>query len=181
MKRFLAISIALASLGANAQSMDFKGSKFGDTTAQFQELQRGFICADGSDPCRMLVWSTPDGREDATMTYAGETAKGFYAKFDEDKLVSVEVRIRPESFDRVLAGLTGKFGKPKLQRSVVQNRMGAKFEQVTASWSRKDGLILASKYTDEVTSGVIHLVSPGLARQALANEAAANRKAKSDL
>ena len=181
MKLFLVNVIALASLGANAQGVDFKGSKFGDTTAQFQELQRGFVCADGGDPCRMLAWSTPEGREDATMTYAGETAKGFYAKFDEDKLVSVEVRIRPESFDRVLVGLTGKFGKPKLHRSVVQNRMGVKFDQVSASWSRKDGLILARRYAEDVSSGVIHLVSPGLAKQIQTNEAAANNKAKSDL
>ena len=56
--------------------------------------------------------------------------------------------LSPESFDIVASLLIGKFGHPtETERSQVQNRMGARYEQIQHWWRGKDEVNVAySKY-----------------------------------
>ena len=49
-------------------------------------------------------------------------------------------------FETALDALTLKFGAPKLERSVIQNRMGASFDQVEATWTDGDERMVLSKH-----------------------------------
>lgn len=51
------------------------------------------------------------------------------------KLFEIEVISNRNAFSDVVAGLSGKWGRPKLENDTVQNGMGATFPQVTAIWA----------------------------------------------
>ncbi|QPF72255.1 hypothetical protein G8A07_04470 [Roseateles sp. DAIF2] len=169
-------------LPSTAQDLEFKGSKFGDSTAAFQGLQRGYVCMDGRDPCELLVWFIPDGREDATMTYAGEPARGFSARFMNDRLAHVLVHIKPSSYERVVVGLSSKYGKPtRVDRSVVKNRMGTSFQQASSTWVRKDGTIHVLRYGSGLDEGLVSIGSVEWNKDLARREAEAKAKSKIDL
>ena len=65
--------------------------------------------------------------------------------------------LRPESFTYVAPQLINKFGKPtKIEQGVIQNRMGASFEQVEYTWIDKNGnMVYYSKYAGSTNSSYL--------------------------
>ncbi len=61
----------------------------------------------------------------------------------------IDLTLSPDAFDEVAPELIRKFGKPtSTSRSVVQNRLGAKYPQVIYLWAAKDGTqVLYMKYS----------------------------------
>lgn len=53
-------------------------------------------------------------------------------------------------FDLAFTSLTSKFGKPEILNSTIQNRMGAKFDQIDATWRDGEKLLQLSKHGTEI-------------------------------
>ncbi len=95
------------------------------------------------------------------LEVGGLLFSGVLAKFDDrKKLVSIEARFDPRNFEEVAAALIEKHGKPETVKELVQNRMGATFEQVTMSWRSPAASLMVSKYFVDLTEGHIMLLSP---------------------
>lgn len=75
--------------------------------------------------------------------------------FDKDPmgLDSVIMRFDPDEFDSLMLVFRKKYGEPKIANVVIQNRMGAKFNQTIASWKNNNRMILFSKYGETITEG----------------------------
>jgi hypothetical protein len=100
---------------------------------------------DGRVPCMYMKprdgesWRTPI---EAMNTLADAPVKSWTIFFRDDKVSSVLVSLPTLKFDQVSAALAEKYGKPEFdEKSTVQNRMGASFDQHEMIWKR-DGTVL---------------------------------------
>lgn len=167
---------------ANAQGIDFKGSKFGDSTEQFMAAQQGFRCMRGSQPCELMAVFAPEGRDDMLITYAGEPVRSISASFKADRLQQVSIRIKPESAETIVTTLSKRYGKPtKVSRSEAQTKAGAKFSQVITMWRRKDGDIDVLRYGATIDAGYVTLSSPEWLADAKERAKQDEKKASDDL
>lgn len=177
----LAICIAMTGL-AHGQALEFKGSRFGESQAEFRDKQPGLQCPWPKQTCDVMDWSAPEGRDDAMMTYAGEPMRAVEAQFEDGRLMAVTIEVKSESFDSVRTALVGKYGRPtSTLRSKVKTKIGATFDQVVVSWIRKDGVIRLSRYGDTIETGVVSLRSAEWVKKQAGKNAEAERKAAADL
>lgn len=120
------------------------------------------------------IWLTT--REDrSTYTRAGEVvplelagsgygSRNYSFSFVADpkdgvmRLYQVEAVSNRNAFNDVVQALTGKWGAPKLANDVVQNKMGASFPQVTASWSNPAASITTIDRWNKIDEMVILVV-----------------------
>lgn len=142
--------------GAASAPIDIKGVTLGMSRAQVRTTIGGeWVCyADGLPPSyRAKHKDDPDecGHPLARQGHARDSYAGIGASigyfFQGDTLVKISVGdIVPGDFDTVHAALVSKFGKPDdSKRSEVNNRMGAKFDDVVSSWSAGDARLVFEK------------------------------------
>lgn len=62
-------------------------------------------------------------------------------------------------FDEALEAFTLKYGKPKLSVSTIQNRMGAKFEQVSAVWEDETSILMLKRHGAKIDEPSLGLMS----------------------
>jgi len=104
--------------------------------------------AGGPDARRAhCIWFRSTSGADRSGLYGGGlNLATVIAQLDDDgKLASINVGLMSAaSYEFLLAAMTEKFGKPKVEVSEVQNKMGAKFDQQIATW-HVDGVTLEFK------------------------------------
>lgn len=139
------IIAAFACLTAHAAfAFDFKGVEPG-TRVTPTELHgklslRGFDClpdanGSGDNVCHGKV----------NIGDAEATAWCFIGK--DGTLNAITVLFAPDDFAPIAKALTEKFGKPaKTDNSKVQNRMGAKFDQIEIAWTNAAQEATLSRY-----------------------------------
>lgn len=71
--------------------------------------------------------------------------------FHDSTLWQIDVNeLYPPSFDDVIAAMQTKYGKTKIVRSEISNKMGAKFEDAAAIWEFDNGKIMYKKYSSQL-------------------------------
>lgn len=76
-------------------------------------------------------------------------------------VIHLEITIRSEDFDKVLALMVNKFGKPsKTENSDVQNRMGASFPQTEAYWTIEGCELYLARLGGQIDEGVLTVSHP---------------------
>lgn len=180
-----------------ATTLEFKGQALGSSVADFRTRFPDFEC---TNPSKKVVgdtacWLSPetscgDGYSaraiecrkamEGKTTYGGLRVKQIAAYFyDGIGLGYVRIKIPATQFESLLVLLVEKHGKPDaFSTETVRNRMGAEFENATASW--KSG-ILMEKYAKSLDEGMISLKLPAFSAEF--NRRAAEQKTinKSDL
>lgn len=61
------------------------------------------------------------------------------------------------NFDKALSSLEAKFGPSKIERSTIQNRMGASFDQVEARWVDGEKHLVLVKHGSQVNKPMLVL------------------------
>ena len=61
--------------------------------------------------------------------------------------------------DKFLSILESKYGKPKLNTSKVQNRLGASFDKISATWKVENCTILFMNIYEDIDSGILFITS----------------------
>ena len=93
-------------------------------------------------------------------------------KQSKDGIVST-VLVSRFNFEEALEALTLKYGSPKMVVSTIQNRLGAKFEQQTATWDDEKSILSLERHGSKIGEPVLMLMS----RQSI--EDGAKNRAKS--
>lgn len=149
MIRILTLTLAFISL--NAWAFDFKGIHVGKPATSKQVLEKlGAECGTGGGNLKYVC--------NGSVTIAREPAKINLVIGSADIVQRINLSLSPESFDHVAPALIGKFGKPtSTKRSELQNRMGAKFNQVTHTWLKKDGRMVSyQKYAGSLDHSTLN-------------------------
>lgn len=137
--RFILI-LAMLILSSPTCAFDFKGIAVGGsaTPSDIQE-KLGVKCGEGYENMQVCNGEVTIALAPASMNLV-ISPKGIVQR--------IALTLLPEAFDDVAPELVRKFGKPAtVSRTTVQNRMGAKYLQISYHWSAKDGSeVLYTKY-----------------------------------
>lgn len=72
------------------------------------------------------------------------------------RLYKIDAISNNAAFENVLNGISQKFGTPLISHNEIQNRFGAKFDQITALWENKSSkIIIENLYNDVKTMKII--------------------------
>ena len=94
-----------------------------------------------------------------TYRLGGESVKAYYTITD-GKFTNFSLNFKPEQYQFLLAVMTKKLGKPdKMGKEIIQNRMGATFQNEFATWKTPDGVAILEKYSGKITMGDFHIMS----------------------
>lgn len=178
--RRLALAFTAATLAAHgADPLSLKGIAPGMTLDQVEAAHPGFtkFCGDsakaGNGSCLVFISRTtrnPDVPSLATM--GGAPVRSIDVKFIRGQVATVHVRMENVRFGSVLAGLNEKFGEPaKVENSSIQNRAGASFDQVEATWKGSSAELTLRK-----RAGSIDVMSMDLAGTEFAADLEAQKK-----
>lgn len=152
MKAILLAILLIAAGAAMAQErMDIKGiavgMQKGDLLGKYPDLR----CFKLPDPGWREGCTATRANDHANMsvleldTYAGRRPTGVMILVRDDKVTSVQVELKGEAFVDVTGALAERWGKPTVETSTVQNRMGASFQQETHTWRSGSESIRARK------------------------------------
>jgi hypothetical protein len=98
-------------------------------------------------------------RFDQNETIAGAPVKNILVSFYDDQLSEVIVYFRTRDFFLVKGALIEKFGKGLSKESVVQNRMGASFDNETVTWLGDNDVMELIKRSGDVDQAVLRIHS----------------------
>jgi hypothetical protein len=117
------------------------------------------MAASGGLQCKQQrCFYFPVGPNPPTM--GGAVVKHIAVQLFDDSVAAVLVTFRENDYERVMAAAAERFGKPQnVQRSEIQNRLGAKFEQITTLWSEMGRSLIASRYSGDLDSSSLMLMS----------------------
>jgi len=88
------------------------------------------------------------------------------ARFKDKKLVSVHLTFDSEQFENLADAMMERFQKPETdERQIVQNRMGARFDNRVIRWQRNDGYLILKKRDETIDEGSVLLISMQYARE----------------
>jgi hypothetical protein len=135
----LLLTLALL-LPSFAAAYDFKGISIGQTATPAQITEKlGVKCDEGHKGLQVCNGMVTIAREDVMMNLV-ISPQGIVQR--------INLSLSPDAFDTVAQLLIEKFGPTTTSnRSKVQNRMGAKFDQVELFWEDKNGnQVLYSRY-----------------------------------
>lgn len=202
-RSFVALLFLLASSTLAAQDRaEFKGLPLGSTMAEFQDKNPLFWCERGecslpflsnaAAHCQKLK-RTNGGREfdsptsecyldvAKTASYANKPAR-LRAQFRDDKMSEATASFVPVNYEAIVEALVTRFGRPASKRSeVVQNKMGATFQNETSLWNVGGDQIIAMKYGSDLTRGFVNIKDQQEVARLKEGEEKRRKSAPSDL
>ena len=135
-----------------AFAYDFKGIAIGEpATPDLVQEKLGVECGLGGSGRDMQICN-------GDVTIAGESAYMNLVISPLGVVQRIHLSLSPDAFDIVAPLLVEKFGPPSsTDRSEIQNRMGAKFDQVIYLWEDKhENQILYSRYSGSVDTSSLN-------------------------
>lgn len=166
----LAVAVAFLVLAAPAHAdggFDVKGWRLGMTRAELVAAEPRFQCKPSGPDCFLIP-----GDE-----YGPTRARGYVARFVDDRAVALHVVVPSEAFAPLVASLEARYGPPaKRVAGTVQNRAGATFPDRTVEWRRGAETLVARERSANVDEAAVTLTSEAGDR-ALAREREAAARA----
>lgn len=148
MRFIVVILLLLFTSAGSAQEppFDFKGIELGSDISLIEGKSR-FSCGDSQSrfadrSCTLKL----SERE----TIANAPVKALELSYFSDKLERITILFDAKHFSKVAAALTEKYGAGSVTTGVVQNRMGATFENKTHSWRRGNATLSAVHYPSKL-------------------------------
>lgn len=160
--------LALASAALAQESITFKGHELGAARDKFLEAFPGASCKGAPKYGDTCAWfpsrscSSLD-REAACFkqfNYGGVLPNAMLATFYRERLVSVRVYYPTTGYRGLRDAMTARFGDPAdTKQEILQNRMGAKFENERLMWLRGDAILSLRQRGTKVDEGIMMLSS----------------------
>lgn len=100
-----------------------------------------------------------------------------YVEFVDDKVATLYFKFDSVNFDSVFEAVKSKYPSTRCEKSEIQNRMGASFQQTECQLSSITGLMTLSRYSGSISDGSIYMAS----RSKLDSSAKESEKKKSDI
>lgn len=150
MRKFFYFAFLLLCIASQAAALDIKGIQVDQPAdcafIQGLETRRGTFAQACEN--KKSIWLTEISflQGSATML-VHQSAEG----------IVLAVQVLKFDFSDALDALTLKYGPPKLKRSTVQNRMGASFDQLEATWKDGDRTLYLQRHGSTVDAPVIFL------------------------
>lgn len=101
-------------------------------------------------------------RDRKNETIAGAHLISMIISFYDDQLVSIQANFRTIDFPQVKEALIGKYGEGHSERSVVQNRMGASFDNETVTWLGDNDVMTLTKRAGSIDEATLQIRSKNL-------------------
>ena len=161
---------------AQGPEITFKSLPFGASQADYLAAFPDHICSSAKicayERIRACVKKTAGPVEGAVCnarnTWAGLDMLKTMASFDDGKLELVNVAFRPNDYDKVLAAAGERWGPPDDETEEnIQTRMGARYVNKLARWTRGGATLLLRKYARTIDEGSAILISKGAADRRL--------------
>lgn len=154
-------------LPCSALAYEIKGLEIGSTEADVLAIAPEANCKPstiGGAPTRLCI---------GEISFAGAPAT-LFVTFLGGQADYVSVTFPSSTWSLVREAVTAKYpAGSKTTASVVQNRMGASFDQQEVVWVEGDVTMRAAKRSNNLTEGLVELLSQrGMAERAKATEAA---------
>ena len=133
-----------------ANAFDFKGVVIGaPATPELINEKLGVSCGVGFEGIQVC---------NGTVTIARESARMNLVISSTGVVRRINLTLSPAVFDVIAPLLVEKFGPPeKIKRGEVQNRMGAKFDQVEYYWQNSTGhQVIYEKYAGSLDSTTLN-------------------------
>lgn len=172
--KLLSLFFALLWVGvahAQKEPIGFKDFALGGTFSEFKARFPDFSCEGGS--CRFemktaciskaidvtrpsqesfkLAWACRERN-----TYGGIPPRSMTASFKDDKLTQVLIAFTNGHYDALTSALITRFGQPSSRaHDVMQNLMGAKFDNEVLTWTPASTLLRISKYSSNIEEGSV--------------------------
>lgn len=151
-KRYLAICL-LTLLTFPAFAFDFKGIELGkpsDPSTIYYELRAR--CSKGVNDYQIC---------NGDVTIAGVSGIMNLVMDQAGIVIRISINFDSENFDTVLPEVLNKFGTGKRSVFKVQNKMGAKFENIIYTWKKAGGLdLVLTKYAGNLDRSNIYFSTP---------------------
>jgi len=144
-----------AAVYAEEFPLDFKGLALGTDISTIKSKSK-FSCRDSQAPMADQICHL---NFDENETIAGVPVELLILIFFSNKLETISVTFNSESFFKVVAALKEKYGPGEVRSEVVQNRMGASFENKIYSWRRGEAAIIARRYSGKIDRSTVNYVS----------------------
>lgn len=144
MRKLLLFVILLSSVFA--QDIDIKGLKIGMT---YQEASKLFKLGE----YKKIVFATQKNGQ--TPTFAGVSVDYIALHFENKKINSISVKFNSSDYNQVIEPLREKYKNMICDVSVVQNRMGAKFNQEECYVANDVIGMSINKYSDNISESYI--------------------------
>lgn len=157
---------ALAPLFCWAEPLSIKGISPGMTKVELNTAHPGFgdKCTEWRrEPGKVRCIYSPQSRHEGgtipSLDRIGGVAPTLWlASMRDGRLSSISVSVRAADFDRLYDALKERFGPPMtVQESEVQNRMGAKFDNVEAAWRASGNVLLITKRTGRIETSRLEI------------------------
>lgn len=126
---------------------EFKGVELGSNISIVKDTGR-FSCHKSEDWNVADVLCTPKYGSTETIAGVPVTFLGFF--YYGDNLGSIYITFREHDFAHVAEALVEKYGQAIKKTTLLRNRMGATFENVTYVWRRGSGILIADRYAGTV-------------------------------
>lgn len=173
--------VALAK--ANAAPISLKQLAPGMTVAEIRAIHPQMRCdaSTAKGHCHYFTEIPLGSPSEALSTLGGAKVKVWQVTLQNGRSVAVHVTLPSGEFDQVKASMVERFGKPVAQESsVVSNRMGAKFDQASYSWTKGGSTIVIKKRGAQVDEMLVSLTSATALREFAAGREAEIRKGAKD-
>jgi len=154
MRKFLMIFCSIFfSLSATAQQVPFelKGLRIGMPSAEAKALFPTSMCPPigGAMVCSV-----------GTVSFGDATSARLSYVLLDNNVIDIYISLNETEFNGVVDALKSKFGMPsREENSIIQNRMGAKFENVTLSWTNGDISLTAERRNTSVDKSKVDMFS----------------------
>lgn len=153
MNKILILFSFLISLGSNnAAAFDFKGLHIGSNTSAAQVYQYLGINCDRHNAGEEFICSG--------YTTIADVKSFILVRVGADSICKViSLTFDAEEFSKVESSLIHKFGKPKSENSIVQNKMGASFNQTRHLWKKDGNELIAEKFGNTIDRSYVGFLS----------------------
>lgn len=142
-KTIALLALALVLAGAHAAEFEIKGIKV-DVPADCVQVKalevRPALAIEECQPGRALSRADISFLDGTSSLFIKQTGEGIVAA----------VAVRRFDFDAALDALTVKFGAPSIERSTIQNRMGATFTQEVATWKQGKQVLQLTRHASKL-------------------------------
>lgn len=143
----------------------------------------GMVCkADRSDAALQYCFNAHPTRPEALRSIAGVAAtRVIIAGDDAGKVGSVMYSFGQADFSTVREAIASKYPGLTCSDSMVQNQMGAAFEQTKCRYAGDGGVLHLERRSGKVTEGMIEILSDSYLASMLRSADRVNKKAKKDI
>ena len=160
-----AAALVVSPLSSLAQQLELKGLSPGMAKEALNTKMPDLKCVPDAasksySECKYLRQSIHQANVTELNTLAEELVESWSFEFIDDRLGRIVIILPISSFDAVVSALRIKFGAPtKSGKSIVQNRMGAKFESRQFTWSKNQQMLVATEFAGSLDDSAVVLLN----------------------